>query len=484
MKNFIDVMKEIENTTFTENGGRACKSTGSDLLNLFATIGALRTRTEFDICDMWRKARQENETLADNIILYARDIRNGGLGERKTARILLKELARYNPQKIEKNFDTIVEAGRWDDLFIFLNTKVEDSMLNFIKNQFFKDLTDMQHSKSISLLAKWLPSVNASSRQTKSMARYICRKWALQESTYRKALSKLRRYIKVVEGKMSAREWNTIDFESVPSLAMLRYNNAFDRNCSGAFAEYKRGLITGEKKINASTLYPYNIIQPFLSGTGNIGEIEEAQWKNLPNYINEDMQVLVVCDTSGSMYSDYAQPISTAIGLSIYFAQRNKGAYHNMLMTFSGNPSIIRLSDNASLKDCIFTAKKGEWGWSTDLDKSFAMIYDIAKVSRDVPQALVIISDMEINNWDGSGRYKSITEKWADKFAQIGLKMPKLIYWNVCARNNTFNATQSDNVAFVSGSGVGPFKNFIESIEYSAYDSMVKILTQPQFSWK
>ena len=127
--NFADMFKNEADKTYTENGGLAYKSTnGGDLLDLYANLGGMRRRDESDIVQAWRAARRENEELADNLILYARNIRDGGLGERRIGRILLKELAKVNPSKVKKNFQRIVDTGRWDDLFIFEGTSIESEM--------------------------------------------------------------------------------------------------------------------------------------------------------------------------------------------------------------------------------------------------------------------------------------------------------------------------------------------------------------------
>lgn len=147
MSDFADTMRKMGDITTTENGGRSFKTTGSAMLDMFANIGGMRKRSEEDIIYTYRQARIENPELADNCILYARDIRNGGLGERRVGRILLRELAKIEPSKIIPNFQKIVDAGRWDDLFVFFDTPVEEDMINFIKKQLIKDVTIIGESR-------------------------------------------------------------------------------------------------------------------------------------------------------------------------------------------------------------------------------------------------------------------------------------------------------------------------------------------------
>lgn len=78
MNNFANSFRQAANWTTTENGATVKSTTGSSLLNLFARIGGMRNATESEITRMWHDARNENEELADNLVLYSRNVRNGG----------------------------------------------------------------------------------------------------------------------------------------------------------------------------------------------------------------------------------------------------------------------------------------------------------------------------------------------------------------------------------------------------------------------
>ena len=492
MNTFANVMREMGTMTLTENGGKAFSTTGGGaLLDLFANIGGMRGRSDADIISQWRSAYRENPELASNLILYARSIRTGGLGERKIGRILLKQLATYDPEKIIRNFDTIVDCGRWDDLFIFIGTPVEFTMWQYIENQVKADVEGALRNKPISLLAKWLKSENTSSRESREIAKNTRIILHLTSKQYRKMLSKLRKYINVLEAKISRNQWDEINFEQVPSLAMKRYLSAFGKHCYEAFGEYKAKLVKGEAKVNAATLYPYDLVQPYIANNrygrrDPMDVVTEEQWKALPNYVNENYDVVCVVDTSGSMTINNYRPLSTAVGLGIYFAQHNKGPYHNLYMTFSSNPTIQRIEDNWGLDRCIDYVMASDWGMGTDLDRTFQLIFDIARAYNDAPRAIAVISDMEINTWHGEGDVyaRSITEKWDQKFRSIGLKCPKLLYWNIESRHGNTLSKCTENVGYISGSSAGSFKFFTELIEKSAYEAMVSILTKPEFSWK
>lgn len=481
---FTDLFKIEANSTLTENGGKAFKSTGSDLLNLFATIGGKRDAKETEIEEDYLAARCEDKELADNLILWCRDIRNGGCGERRIGRVLLRSLAEIDPSKVIRNFQTIVDAGRWDDLYCFIETPVEDDMWAFIKAQFISDMTGYRNNKPISLMAKWLKSVNTSSKESKALGYKTAEKLNLSPKIYRKALSKLRKYLNVCEQKMSKNEWDEIDYSTVPSYAMSHYQTAFYKHDEDRYTAFLSDVKAGKQKINASVLYPYDF---FIHWNNNeewgrtLSEVDNLQWDNLPNYVEGNFDVLVMPDVSGSMYWAGDKVIGTSVGLATYFAQRNEGAYKGLVLNFAEKPTFCDINGKTTSEAFEMIASGN--GYSTNLNLAFKVVWELAKETNEVPKALVVISDMEIDSWSDT-QIGGIVNKWNKEFLLIGLQMPKLILWNVESRGKRFLATQNDNVAFVSGSGVGPFKNLCTLIEKDAYTAMKEILTQPAFGWR
>lgn len=483
MSNFANVCKAMANETYTENGAIAYRSTGGGaLLDFYAKIGGMRNRDAEAIRESWRFARLENEELADNLILYARDIRNAGLGERRIGRILLKELVRLNPEKVKRNFDTIVNVGRYDDLFELLDTSIGDDVIRFVVAQLMKDIEGVAANAPISLLAKWMPSINTSSKETCARAHRICKVAGIKPRTYRKTLSKLRKYLDVVEVDMSAKNWGDINYETVPSIAARRYSKAFNKNDSERYSAYMAALDKGEADVKAATLYPYDIVYDILYNRNKTNTVlDKAQWNKLPNYVKGDFDVVVMADVSESMSGT---PMATSIGLATYFAQRNKGAYHGFYMTYSRNPQFVKIEDSWDITRCVYEAKRTDIGYNTDLDKAFAKIYEVAVRTREVPKALVVISDGQFDYDCGRSNGESIVGKWNRKFREAGLPETKVVSWNVDARQDNYMATTSDNISYCSGAGVGPFKFLLELIEKSAYEAMVEILSRPEFSWK
>lgn len=470
---FMDDLEIETSTTLTENGGRALSTTGDKLINLFAVLGALRSRPT-DVIDKFDAAFRENADLATKMAFYGRDVR-GGLGERTVGRLMLRELALLYPEVVVANLKNIVKFGRYDDLFVFFDTSVETDMIEFIKKQLVLDYKCMKSYQQVSLLAKWMPSINASSEHTKALAHRFVKALNTTPREYRKTLSALRKYIDVTEVKMSANKWTDIDYKAVPSKAMSNYGNAFARHDYKGFTRYMDAVKSGDVKINASTLYPYNVIETMYGNR----DVAEAQWKALPNYVNGDNNFLIMADVSGSMMG---RPMATSVGLAIYFAERNHGVFANKFMTFTDSPKIVDVTGNDLFeKYCSVT---DHVGYNTNLEAAFDAILSTAVRTKcpqeDLPKALVIISDLEIDYWNGGAL--TFTEEMRKRFAEHGYEMPKLVYWNVDSRKDTFLASKNDpNAILVSGQSASTFKNLIKDIDLSAFKVMVQTLDDPRY---
>lgn len=348
--------------------------------------------------------------------------------------------------------------------------------------------------KEISLLGKWLKSENTSSAESRLIAKKTRQALGLSPRKYRKTLSALRRYLDVVEKKMSAQEFSAIDYEKVPSLAMTRYRSAFGKHDYERFNSYIQSVVKGEAKINSSVLYPYDIIRPYVRECNDSGygkpkpptydPVLEEQWKALPNYVEGDYDVLVMPDVSGSMSSDNYTPLATATSLAIYFAERNKGAYHGLVMAFTDKPCLYDLNDNDSVATRTGIVNS-HVGYNTCLEGGLAAVLEQGKKCHDVPRALVVISDGEIDCFLRYNNIDTLITKWERQFAMAGLDFPKVIMWNVASRGNHFiDDMYNPKLAFVSGSSAATFKELTNLITNDAYTAMVKILSKPVFCWK
>lgn len=487
MKNkFLSFLQKENNHTYTENGAPALKTTDSRLIDLFGSIGSLRTRDATEVERLFSMAFSEDQLLATKMAFFARNIR-GGLGERRTFKVILNYLARFSPETVIKNFDAIALLGRYDDFYALVGTPIEKEMWHYLKNQLDLDLMNYEENEPISLLAKWLKSVNASSSETKHLGKLTATAFGYSEKNYRKILAKLRNYIDLTESKMSRNAWSDIIYSSVPSRAMSIYRSAFKAHDEEGFNTYIASLEKGETKVNATTLYPYDIIEKlgltwqskyfnFL----NVDPILEAQWKALPDYVEDEQNILVMADTSGSMCG---RPLCSSIGLALYFAERNKGAFKDVFMTFSSEPSLIALKGK-TLYDkvkCIPAIVE-----NTNLEAAFNLILKVAMRNKlkagELPISLVVITDMEFDVGTTSMSSWTFYDGLAHDFTSHGYQMPNVIFWNVNSRHDVFQTTSHyKGVQMASGQSPSVFKSILSNIGKTPYEAMLNVLNDPLY---
>ena len=496
--NFANAMYRAGSEKLTENGAFAYDNTAQGaMLDLFSQIGALRPRTEDEIARKFAAAFKEDKLLATKMMFYAGDIRQGGLGERRTFRICLRWMAENHPAIVVKNIHLIPYFNRFDTLFVLVGTECESVMWELIAETLTKDVKAMKTSRNgkhvpASLLAKWMPSENTSSAKTRALALKAIKALRLTPRKYRTMLSALRKHINVTERLMSAGEWGCIDYAKVPSYAMHNYGFAFAKHDHERFDAYLKSVTKGETKINASVLYPYDLVEKYLDNYCSVGgytragdcavanktdAVVEAQWKALPNYLTKPVNAVVMADVSGSMSG---RPMATSIGLATYFAQHNTGAYRNMYLTFTDNPHFINIPEGVSLLECVKKVASAGVGYSTNLEKAFNSILNTAKYHKvpanQMPKALVVISDMEIDKYMRPGRHWDFIETQRAKFAAAGYSLPRIILWNVKARKDTV-LSQSEDVLFVSGQSASVFKQLCQNLDgVTAYELMLQVL--------
>lgn len=492
---------------YTENGALALSSTFSNLLNLFGLIGAVRNRSDKDIINIFIPAYNENKDLALKILFYARDIRGAqGLGERRVFRVILRYLAQNYPKDIADLIQYVPFFGRWDDLYALESTPLETTAYSLIKTQLERDLASLHNGtlQDISLVAKWLPSINASAKTTRHLALRTLKHLQISPKQYRKMLSELRAALRIVERDLTAKNYAHIDYATLPSRAALIYRFAFLRNDPDRYSAYLDALSRGETKINAATLYPYDIVNTLLeyrySGDYVLTDADknrtaEQLWKALPNYLADfdadDQRYLVMADTSGSMFNDSRNPaIGTSVGLAVYFAERTTGYFANHFLTFTSTPRLVEIPANLSLADKLRTVLQDEYvGYSTNLDGAFKAVLDAAVKNHlpqsELPTSILVISDMEIDvaadDYSENDQTPTFTERWAQKFAAAGYQMPNIVYWNVEARQNTFHATKDDNVRFVSGKSAATFTTLCKTNGMSALETMLTVLLDDRY---
>ena len=515
MNTFMNGLSNASNFTFTENGALTHKTTKSDLLDMFAMGAAYRTRSDADVILMFRKAFKENPVYALKCLFYIRDVR-GGQGERRFFRVAMRDLAVQDTEAVLRNLKHIPEFGRWDDLYVFEGTPVEKQAFAFMREQLALDV----QCKTPSLLAKWLKSENTSSKESVRLANITRKHLGMTHKQYRKTLSILRERINVLERLMSAGKWDEIEFDKIPSKAGMKYKNAFARHDIErmkadkdvqSYADFAKDTT---KKVNAKALYPYECVaEAFKAMRGGMygyrsnTPLDDTNrlmvnkyWDNLADYFNgASFNGMAIVDTSGSMCGSSADaPINVAISLGMYCAEKAKGPFANHFITFSSNPTFMKV-EGVDFCDKVVRMSHADWGGSTNVEAAFDMMLDTAIKNRcpqsDIPENLVIISDMEFDScvtsgarsrdrWGGGYTLRkndlTLFEAMAEKWAAHGYKMPHLIFWNVQARQNNVPMIGHGAVSYVSGMSPSIFETIMTG--KTGYDLMMEKLNTERYA--
>ena len=500
--NALQAIKCQLNITHTENGDLAYKSTGSACLDFFSLCGGMRKNLE-DLDKLFANAYAENPVIAIKILFYMRNIR-GGLGERNSFRVLLKELAKFYPEMAKQIIYAVPEYGRWDDLLVLLDTPVKDDAIALIKIQLEKDKEAMKNGSEVSLLGKWLPSINTSSKESVAKAKIVMASLGMNAAKYRKLCSALRKEIKILEDNLRRKDY-TFDYSKQPSQAMIRYKKAFMRNDEERYksflnkvVEQAEKLARGEEipeeekiKLNTRTLYPYQIVAPFMNGWIGFNSFPdekvlplEASWKAL-NRGSFDSKTIVVRDGSGSMYAMYggrdSAAINIATSLALLFAEQLNGAFKDSFITFSSEPKLIQIPKNAdTLQKKLNFISKFDDVTNTDIGKVYRLILDVAK-SGNVPkeemiERILIISDMEFNCCSSK---ESTFEFYKKEFEAAGYELPEIVFWNVEARDTHLPVTMNEKgVKLVSGASANIFADVVSGNlkVVTPYEFMLQIL--------
>lgn len=432
----------------TDNGCVTNSTSLNGVVDLFFIAGASRKMPVADIEKMLQSSWVEDKLLTLKLIFWAGNVR-GGAGERRFFRIALSWLEKHYPESLKNNLHLVPHFTRWDNLFHLNFDDVAPLVQKGLEN---KD----------GLLGKWMPR----KKQYNNFAHRFRRKYGLNHKEYRQTIVKLSN---TVEQQMCAGQWDKIAYKGVPSCAMNKYRTAFYKHDLARFTQFIEDVTSGKTTVHAGTLFPYQLYQAWKKGENP--KAIEAQWEALPNY-GGDFKILPICDVSGSMSG---LPMDISVSLGLYLSERNTSIFHNAFITFSGNPTMNYLKGSACER--MRQLEHAEWGMNTNLDKAFELILGKAIQNRltqeDMPDMLLIISDMEFDQCGSLSAHDNIKHK----YAAAGYKCPKLVFWNVNGRKgNVPVAHKTQDVALVSGATPAVIQGVLSGKKITPEDVMKETL--------
>lgn len=461
MTTFAEAVKTTPAGARTENGMKAKAHSDNALVDLFYKIGASRGKS---VSADFEKAFQEDAGLAMKIAFWSRDVR-GGAGERQIFRDVLVHLEKLHPDILEAVLPFVSEFGRWDDLLVFKTEK--------FKHMAYTLIGDALRARN-GLAAKWMPRQGPIAIEIRNF-------YGMTPKQYRKSLVAL---TNVVETKMCAKDWDGIEFGKLPSLASARYNKAFAKNATASYEAYKARLTAGTDKVNASAVYPYDVIKTLRHGGDSV--VADAQWASLPNYIG-DASVMPLVDVSGSMCTPVGgnanlQCIDVALSLGLYCADKNTGVFKDTFLTFSAKPKAQVVKGTLAQK--MSQMNSSDWGMNTNLHAAFDEILRIAVKggvnASDMPKTLLILSDMQFDqcvSFDDSA-HQMIKRKYKD----AGYEVPNIVFWNLNSKDNVPVKFDKRGTALVSGFSPAVMKGILSGADMTPYGIMLATVDVPRYS--
>lgn len=488
MSTFMDYLENNQNMTQTTNGDKAFKSTLNANLDMFGSLSSLKYSDEDVVKHAFLKAFREDKNTATKLLFFMRDIR-GGEGIRKAFRTAFSYLIELDVDLALKLLPFIPVYGRWDDLVAIYDltsdADAQKAIMLIIDEQLGNDYVALKANKPVSLLGKWLPSINTSSARSRRLANEIANRLDMRPVDYRKFLSQLRKRIDILETRMTKGDY-TFDYSKLPARALANHTKAFLRNDEDRYKEFIRSLKEDVSHLTkkAETLYPYEIYAKAYHGSDEDIQLANALWESLPKDEIKS-KFIVVVDTSGSMMCNipasrnhWVSDVAGSIG--VYAAERLTGPFKNKIITFSSNPEFVTLCGK-TLREKTFEVQRASWQMNTNIEKTYNLIFEASKNAdpKDYIENVLIVSDMQFDAC--SYVEKSTFERIKYKFEEAGIPFPQMVFWNVNVKETTFPTTDLANATFVSGFSSAMFKQMSEGRVPSALELMMNTLNNYSF---
>ncbi len=467
--------EEDTEATLNENNAFSYSSTNDPRLDLF--FKTVRGISVENLTNLLEKSWQVSPRDTLRTMFYVRDCR-GGKGERKIFVDFMQWLWNKDRSLFEKNLPCIPFYGCFRDLRQLLDScstssnddwvkKVnpinnpsdfKNSIVSYWSLVLCKDVENLTRNESITLASKWVPIQSG----------LFTREMKLTHKMFRRMVRLLREKLDIVECKMSAGEWEKINFETVCSLSHKKYNRAFLRNCPDNYTNYLQSVTSGTKKMNVGQLYPSDIARTYLEQNSTSNETLNLAWENLllkykatlANYNSSPKRFICVVDTSNSMSG---RPLEVAVSLGLFLSELYpESNFYRKFITFSQTPTLQEVKGE-NLWERIKNLSQSEWDMNTNLQSVFSLLLN-ESTPEDHPDVVLVLSDMQFDYCSTNTNLEEIESK----YNASGIKRPRLIFWNL--RENTIDfpaTTQVSDCALVSGYSPCLLQNLLEEGEIS-----------------
>ncbi|KAI3700617.1 hypothetical protein L2E82_45253 [Cichorium intybus] len=370
------------------------------------------------------------------------------------------------------------------------NSDPDYKLLHDQVSKFFADRlrSDIQSLNSgdctkISLAAKWCPNVDSSYDKAtlicESIARTIYPRNSdpefdkLDDANYafkiknrlrKQVLVPLHNALKLPEVYMSAKQWSSISYDRVASIAMKNYTDIFLHRDNARFRDYLQNVSTGDAKIAAGALLPHEIIGSLNRGSG-ASIVAELQWKRMVDDLSKKGKLtncIAVCDVSGSMSGT---PMEVSVALGLLVSELSAEPWKGHVITFSESPE-LHLIQGGDLRSKTEFIKNMSAGFNTNFQKVFDRMLEVGvngKLTEDqMVKRVFVFSDMEFDQasddpWETD--YEAIERKFRDCGYE---NVPEIVFWNLRDSLSTPVSGGRKGVALLSGFSKNLLTLFLE----------------------
>lgn len=475
--------------TLTDNGALTHATTGSSRVDFFFQVSRNLELSKLHLLLEGCVRESVIDTL--RLIFHLRDCR-GGKGERLQFKRCVDWMLDHYPGDMIANIKHIPEYGYYKDLWMFLGTSQEKSVITMYAEQLKKDLEILWSKKdmfNISLAVKYAPREKGSLDKSHNLVYKVANELGMNKSQYRKTVLKpLTDHLAVVEKFMCNGDWESIDFSDVPSIAGKTYAKAFLKHDTERYNKFIANVNAGEIKMNVGQLFPHQIVGMYINNTNRVlNPVAEAMWTETLRQIEEKGKLknsLTVVDVSGSMDSSTfsVKPINIAVSLGIIIAHCSSGPFHNKWITFSDQPTMEKITGD-SLFEQIRNMVNSSWGFNTNFQKVFTLILDVYQMFNVLPEnqieTVFCISDMQ---FDCAGKNTTNFEAIDAKFKSSGYNRPKLVFWNVGSNSVAFPVKKDcKDTALVSGFSKDLLELFLDCEDMNPDSIMKKAISSERY---
>ena len=405
-------LETIFSHKLTENGDDALSTTGNTLVDILFMAEYYTKHPEEVIID--------NSPLSKVFAMFMRDPRFG-MGYRDLGRNLM--------YLADLTAEEVVKCGRYDDLFLVpKDCKFNSEWIKYL-------FTEVYNGNE--LAKKWMPRYSSKHLM---IAREFARFLGLNKQQYGKLIK-----ANTIENTMSRNDWESINFEHVPSLAAIKYVKAFQRHQPERYQQYLNDVKSGKKQLHVATTNVYDIYKNRYSIDADLffSKIEKISGSWIP-----------IVDSSGSM-QDMNDSYGKAMAIGHYLAKCSTYC-PNQVISFSSKPQLITLGEmprvsyrdgrhsfdtNSNYQKEIASMHTGDCS-NTNFGAVMSML---SNLKTEMPEYLVVLSDMEFDC--GSSMSKDATMQ----LFKANNWSTKIIWWNFNSRNKTAPETDNYGNIFISG---------------------------------